>query len=873
MRMMPQREGFAFSLYEKWDLQAVQNILSRPCSLLNEDGEFDGKLQKLLQNINAGGNNNTHVGIVNVAYHSRKEAVLFNIQGRVYGQGFQGVPRWVRRLCANKYYHDVDIVNCFPVILLQLQEKVGVNMDPIHLRQYVEDREGVLKADMQIVQGLTREEAKLQYLKVMFGGELLEYQTPFLRRYKTEINYITEHLWHLQEYCDIRRYAESRHHRNNNDAEGDDAEGDDADSDDTESNRQRKKNVKASFLSVVINTVERKIMNVAMDRVSRQDMGYTVGSYVFDGFMVEKKSADASALPDEFHDELSRVVLEKTGYEVEFVEKSLKPSVADIERIYPAFNNMISNCDANPPRVFTELSMLARDLNSEPKPENVQLFKNVLVPIMNKAFARLQTTVALVVVRRVSNRGPNDVKYDRMKIGDVQSNYKHETFNIDTGEKKECVVPIVVWLNSRYALNYDGMTFNPRGYEDPRCAPPNLLNTFIGLAYPQKRTYTAEEMVDLEENELKPFWDHVDKVWCRGNPLLFDYIKHWIWSKVTRPWYHLESALILQSDEGAGKGVIVEKMCEVIGIRYMSKPPSLQSITGNTFNRQYFENCLVMFLDEAFYAGSKATKNQVKTIITDKYISVNEKFMPQFQVENFLSMVLASNEDHVVNRDVKSRRYLNLSLSNEYAGIHSDTSVKRKYFDAIWNVDPQVLSDYLHSMEVVEWRGTDIPTTLEGEEQAVLSFDSRQAFVHNIMVEPLSIQEARLEYQKFHPDIRHTFELAHDSDHLAGTYVKQELYNLYVDQSRGGFTFKRPQFFEYLEKFVPCIRFDTPRKRIHGKYYRMVYFPKLEVARQSYKDARGLLHTVFPAVEPTQAQGDGDEDEENQVDLMELQQP
>ena len=829
LKQVETRQGYAFAMREKWDLRAVRHILSRPSSMLDQDGNLDSGLEKLLQNVSVEANN-SHGESVTTKYYAKEASVPFQIRGRVYAQGLQTVPGWVRRLCAYKHYHDIDIVNCYPVVLLQLQEKVGVDIEPTHLREYVEDREKVLQDDMQQIPGLTRDEAKLQYLKVMFGGELLEYQTPFLIQYKAEINCITEHLWRMGAYRNIRSYAEC--------------------------NREEKKNMKASFLSVVITTVERRIIDVAMQRMSQCDMAYVVDAYVFDGFMVRKKvpaggsnEAHTEPIPTADLDELSEAVLEATGYEVTFIEKSLKPSVADLEKIYPAFNNMISICDTNPDTVFTELSMLARDLNADPKPEHVKLFKKALIPIMNKAFARLQVTVALVVVRRVSNRGPNDVRYDRMKIADVQANYKQEAFFVDDGEKGEMIVPITIWLNSRYVLKYDGMTFNPRPYDDVRSAPPNLLNTFVGIAYPPKRRYTAEEMSDLEENELKPFWDHVEKVWCRENETLFNYIKHWIWSKVTRPWYHVESAIILQSDEGAGKGIIVEKVAEIIGIRYMSKPQSLEHITGNTFNRQYFENCLLMFLDEAFYAGSKSTKNQVKTIITDKYICVNEKFMPQFQVENFLSMILASNEDHVVNRDVKSRRYLNLSLSNQFAGIHADGSKNRKYFDAIWGIDPQLLSDYLHSMEVEEWRGTDIPTTLEGEQQAILSFDNRQAFVHNLMIEPLSIQTARLEYQKYHPDIRHTFELPADSDPLEGAYVRKEIYNLYKNQSRGGYTHTWPQFFEYIEKFVPCARFDTPRKRIHGKYYRMVYFPKLELVRESYKKARGLFHTSFPTIE------------------------
>jgi len=65
-------------------------------------------------------------------------------KGRVYGQGLQSISGWVRRIVSYKFYHDIDIVNCGPTLLMHIaQTKLG--RCPEMLRGYVEDRASVFR--------------------------------------------------------------------------------------------------------------------------------------------------------------------------------------------------------------------------------------------------------------------------------------------------------------------------------------------------------------------------------------------------------------------------------------------------------------------------------------------------------------------------------------------------------------------------------------------------------------------------------------------------------------------------------------------------------------------------------------------------------
>ena len=66
--------------------------------------------------------------------------------GRIYvafGKGLQSMQKKLRNYIAGDLYYDVDIVNCYPSLLLSLAEKH--NLKPKLLREYVENREQILQ--------------------------------------------------------------------------------------------------------------------------------------------------------------------------------------------------------------------------------------------------------------------------------------------------------------------------------------------------------------------------------------------------------------------------------------------------------------------------------------------------------------------------------------------------------------------------------------------------------------------------------------------------------------------------------------------------------------------------------------------------------
>ena len=94
--------------------------------------------------------------------------------GRLYaenGVSLQTVKRWVRNTLCHDLYHDVDMVNAHPTLLLQLLEKWDHGDHFPTLRRVVQHRQDLFRQGEQ--HGFRRDAVKKFIIKLMFGGSAI----------------------------------------------------------------------------------------------------------------------------------------------------------------------------------------------------------------------------------------------------------------------------------------------------------------------------------------------------------------------------------------------------------------------------------------------------------------------------------------------------------------------------------------------------------------------------------------------------------------------------------------------------------------------------------------------------------------------------
>ena len=81
-------------------------------------------------------------------------------------------------------------------------------------------------------------------------------------------------------------------------------------------------------------------------------------------------------------------------------------------------------------------------------------------------------------------------------------------------------------------------------------------------------------------------------------------------------------------------------------------------LTGN-FNG-HLRDTVLLFADEAFFAGDRAHVGVLKALITEPTLTIEAKYANAVQMPNFVHLMMASNEEWVIPAGPEARRFFGL---------------------------------------------------------------------------------------------------------------------------------------------------------------------------------------------------------------------
>eukprot|EP00050_Salpingoeca_kvevrii_P005044 m.268386 g.268386 ORF g.268386 m.268386 type:complete len:455 (-) comp11076_c1_seq1:2513-3877(-) len=286
------------ALAERWDLRALSDLLGLVVGALNEP--VVAVLKTARKRLGAD-------GMLEVSYHYGTKTPG---AGRLYASSvsLQRLPGRVRRLLAGSNYHDVDMVNALPTLLLHLAQHYQTG--PVHssmpvLARYVAQREEFLEELMQRG-GISRSEAKTAVLTTInFGGTRVK--SPKLDALAGEIG----RLYDCMAADDALKHLKA--------AAAASAEADPS------------VNEKASFLCHVCFDLEAKVLKVLKKTLEMH--GLEVGCLVFDGLLVRKTADSARILEEQALPKAEAAIRAAFGgtLHMKLLEKPLAPSKEDLE--------------------------------------------------------------------------------------------------------------------------------------------------------------------------------------------------------------------------------------------------------------------------------------------------------------------------------------------------------------------------------------------------------------------------------------------------------------------------------------------------------------------------------------------------------------
>lgn len=163
------------------------------------------------------------------------------------------------------------------------------------------------------------------------------------------------------------------------------------------------------------------------------------------------------------------------------------------------------------------------------------------------------------------------------------------------------------------------------------------------------------------------YLSHMKNVICSGNEEHYEYLLSWMARAVQEPDAPGLSAVVLKGGMGTGKGFFVKTFGSLFG-RHFMQVTDPKHLVGS-FNA-HLRDVVVLFGDEAFYAGDKKHESILKMLVTEEMLTIEAKGIDAEASANCVHLLMASNEDWVVPVSVDDRRFFILDVSSEHQEDH-----------------------------------------------------------------------------------------------------------------------------------------------------------------------------------------------------------
>ncbi len=366
------------------------------------------------------------------------------------------------------------------------------------------------------------------------------------------------------------------------------------------------------------------------------------------------------------------------------------------------------------------------------------------------------------------------------------------------------------WLGHHMRRQYDTLIFAPGEIV------PNSYNLWKGFGCESK------------PGNCELFLSHIKNIICANNEEYFNYLMCWMARAVQHPNSPGEVAIVMRGRMGTGKSFFAKEFGKLWG-RHFLQVSDPKHLVGS-FN-SHLRDCIVLFGDEAFYAGDKKHESVLKTLITEEHITIEAKGIDVEAAPNYIHLILASNNNWVVPAGGDERRYFVLDVSD-------DKMQNKDYFaklsQEMKNGGREALLNLLQSYDLKGFNTRAVPKTEALLEQKLLSMQPEEEWWYK------KLQEGRILDSHFGWEI----DVAKNSvleDYL--NYMKDIGILRRANSTLLGKFLQRACPGDYPRSIQKWVEVDEGgnnwhrnKTRIRPYYYQ---FPELEICRQHFEKSFG----------------------------------
>lgn len=309
------------------------------------------------------------------------------------------------------------------------------------------------------------------------------------------------------------------------------------------------------------------------------------------------------------------------------------------------------------------------------------------------------------IISEVFDHAMKRHKISRQSFEDFKNRYRHIKVQVGDDGKGNPIFKAAGswWVDHPNRRQYETIVFAP-GHE-----VPEAYNLWKGFA-----------VDSIPGHKHEPFLAHIRDNICSGSLELYNYLVGWMARAVQQPDSPGEVALVFRGKMGTGKSFVAKVFGNLFGRHFMQVSDSKHLV--GSFNA-HLRDCVVLFGDEAFYAGDKKHEAILRALITEEVIVVEGKGVDAEAAPNYTHIIMASNSDWVVPAGPEERRYLVIDVGNERMQDRSYFKALRKELD---EGGSENLLHFLMSYDLKEYEVRAVPKTQALQDQKLLSLSPEQ---------------------------------------------------------------------------------------------------------------------------------------------------
>ena len=394
--------------------------------------------------------------------------------------------------------------------------------------------------------------------------------------------------------------------------------------------------------------------------------------------------------------------------------------------------------------------------------------------------------------------------HDFSSPADFRSCYSNKLIKV--GDKMKSVGQ--AWLDHPDRLSFQGVTFDP-DYKDS-----SYYNLFQGFA------------VESNEGDCGLYLDHIRCNICKGDKDLYHYVLDWMADAIQNPSKRPGVALAIKGKQGVGKGVFASIFMSLFGPHGIQVTQS-SHLVGN-FNA-HLRDKLLVFADEAFWAGDKKSEGVLKALITEDTLAIEMKGVDVLTSPNFTRLILASNNEWLIPASADQRRFVVLEAS---VAKQQDSAYFKVIADQMENGGRQALMKFLMDRDLYGINLRNIPKTSALTDQLLYSLDSVGQWLYTC-----------LDYGGYHDNSSDSDELKKWPD-FEHTHKFHNAYLNYCKQNSIKYMVPPTIFGKQLFQILPDVRKE--RRTINKDGRKPVYvLPCLEHAKEQFIETNKLYGLVW----------------------------